>query len=53
MHSELAVARSEAKESFDNRFRCLLYEALGVIDSDYEIELDDTMNWHNKTVWLT
>lgn len=53
IHRELARATSEDERLLDHRFRCLLYEALRVIDSDEDSELDDTMNWHNKTVWLT
>ncbi len=53
IYRELAGATSEVTGSRDSRFRDLLYEALGVIDTDDENDLDDTLNWHNKTVWLT
>lgn len=49
---ELGGTVSEPSKSIDARFRCLLYEARGVIDGHDENDLDDTMNWHNKTIWL-
>jgi hypothetical protein len=53
VHGELARCASEAGDSCDNRFRSLLYEALGVINAHDANDLDDTMNWHNKALWLT
>jgi hypothetical protein len=52
IHTELASTTSEISVR-DNRFRSLLQEALDLVDTHDENDLDDTLNWHNKTVWLT
>ncbi len=36
----------------DDHVRHLLHEALLTLDSAENEDLDDTLNWHNKTVWL-
>jgi hypothetical protein len=51
--SELERCASESSAALDDRFRSLLYEALSAIDAHSENDLDDTMNWHNKSLWLT
>ena len=47
IHKELAGDPSE------DRIRSLLSEALGAVSAHYYEDFDDSLNWHNKTVWLT
>ena len=53
IRNELAQVSPEVGDCRDKRFSSLLYEALCVIDAHDENDLDDTLNWHNKALWLT
>jgi hypothetical protein len=57
IHNDLDRASDERihndlDRASDERMRSLLYEALNTINSNYEDDYDNTLNWHNKTVWL-
>jgi hypothetical protein len=47
IHAELAGSPG------DERIRCLLYEALGIIYSRRDDDNDNLLTWHNKTLWMT
>jgi hypothetical protein len=52
IHTELASDPSSPSHLSDEGYRWRLHEALGVIYSASDDEFDNTLNWHNKIIWL-